>query len=167
MISRKWILSILLIYLLNLNICQVNTFAAQETENNSSAGLVFSQREVLNSSNGLFGVLEWTFYQNESKIIFNLTKIVSTPRLNFVLGLSKTGNVERADFVVIRGDMLGPYKVENMYGTTKNIMEPNSGKNWRLENIENQEDRNITISLSRHISNCDLEDQTMSCIKVS
>lgn len=122
----------LYIYLFNLNICQ-----AQETEKRSSASLAYSQNEILNSSNDLFRISEWTFNPNESKINLNMSKNVSSPRPNIVLGLWKTGSVERADFVVIRGPLRGPYHVKNTYGTRNNIMEPNSNENWRLDGAEN------------------------------
>lgn len=159
---REGVLWFSYVYVLNLKKLQ-----AQETEKRSSPNLVYIQREVLDSSYGLFGDLEWTIYRNESKIIFKLTKLGPPPMLNIVLGLSKTGNVKRGDFVVIRGPLSGPYQVENMYGTRINITEPNSIENWRLENVENFDEQSVGITVSRHINSCESADQTNVCINVS
>lgn len=148
-----------------LNTYQTNAISIQQT-NRLSTGLVYEQREILNSSKGLFGVLEWTINQNEPKIIFNLTQTLKLINKISVLGLSKTGNVDGAELVIIQSDLKGHYIAENVRGISKNVLKSNSRKRWALNSF-NQNERNLTAMLSLDLNTCDHSNDTNMSIEVS
>lgn len=156
-----------------LNTLHVDKTSAQAypKETSKTSKLVYKQKELLNSdSKGLYGVLQWTLNWNKSTINFNLTKEVKSPKLNIALGLSKTRSVETADFFILTGNLESSYIFVNMLGSGKNTIKPNSRKPWKLDSVNNVENRigsNISVLFSRDISTCDILDETDTCINVS